>query len=1157
MGKGKKGKALFSILGFAIGFAMPQAFGMAGHAFGGGLYGASLAGTLWSTFNKPKSPEFSDSSVQRFDKVMNTMTSTSIIPVIYGERKWGGNQTYHKPNPDLNMLQKHVVLCEGNIEAVVSVSANDLIVPTKAQEPGTVFTIQNINDEDAFVKVWNKPRGTYVVTVGNKRYEIGGSGKMMLLIANGEAKTITLASYKDAERSDLFDYNISISSLIAYINRLGNGWQAYPYSTPNTNRSPCDIYDIVDAKCYFKPAAARVNGARGNTIYKLYDCELPETYRETGSYKNTAWLDMNLTVSDELNGNPNVSCIIRGKKVLDTRTGKTAYSTNPAMCLLDFLLSRRYGMGKWLTMDNIDVESFNEAADYCDEMIEFIGYDGTVQKAKRYELNMIIDTKKSAMDWLGEILSNFCAFIVISQDKISLRIEKATPVSYKFDDNSIVQGSLTLSQMPLDDTPNKYEISFIDPLNNWNTAKAIVEDAADQKQRQKIITKSVELSGVTSQNQALRLGRFYRDLNTVCNINISFKTAMQGMHLEPGDVIEVTYRNIYKDMPFRIIEIKESNNGTFEINGRLYNESIYNDALGASIQIYDYTTMDTALVGIVPIVNNLRLAQDYFQSKDGMVVSEIIGAFDIPTYPFFDRCHIYYSINDGGWSYYGENLDGNFVIHNARTLVTYKVKVVLANTAGRQSEPVESEPIYVTGKDTPPSKPTGLTITEYDGGIILSWNVNPERDIAGYNVYRGDDLASFPESKLLTEKHQGTSLTLPITGAGEFAFYVQAVDNSGNVSVAEMIEYKTTLPPDVEGFDVLQNGHNLDFRWQAIAGHTYEIRRGTSWEYGETLGKPNNNFFQTIFPIPGDHKFWIKAINRYRNYSENATQAKIALLGDNTRNAIFKIGYSGDNWNDNFMNFHVTPDGLQLDDLFSWGEYQTEASLPKKYVARNWIDSLMIGITDKGTMWKTANFTWRSTDADTPWLPGGDISGAVITNQIAIRSDAIPSDILESIPLNGSTKGDIKGTKAQEEKHISYSKGRFKKGAYIGDVSKLSWKVAIPTVFHISFFVIMSEMMVGDVVYMTITGNGRWLYCGYDYANNVFYLQGSDGKRNEAKIDFRSNDYLSIGIGQGEKERKLFVSSFTAQSSGKSVEAFAPLGNFTDVFCYPKKGVVL
>ena len=63
---------------------------------------------------------------------------------------------------------------------------------------------------------------------------------------------------------------------------------------------------------------------------------------------------------------------------------------------------------------------------------------------------------------------------------------------------------------------NRYTVSFIDPLNNWNSVEAIVEDFADQKNRGKIIEKSVSLEGTTSQNQALRLARFYRDYNSIC-----------------------------------------------------------------------------------------------------------------------------------------------------------------------------------------------------------------------------------------------------------------------------------------------------------------------------------------------------------------------------------------------------------------------------------------------------------------------------------------------------------------------------------------------------------------------------------------------------------------------------------------------------------------
>jgi hypothetical protein len=61
---------------------------------------------------------------------------------------------------------------------------------------------------------------------------------------------------------------------------------------------------------------------------------------------------------------PNVSAVIRGKKVEDTRTGITAWSENPAMIIRDYLLSD-YGLAE--SPNNIDDTLFENAADVCDE----------------------------------------------------------------------------------------------------------------------------------------------------------------------------------------------------------------------------------------------------------------------------------------------------------------------------------------------------------------------------------------------------------------------------------------------------------------------------------------------------------------------------------------------------------------------------------------------------------------------------------------------------------------------------------------------------------------------------------------------------------------------------------------------------------------------
>ena len=100
-----------------------------------------------------------------------------------------------------------------------------------------------------------------------------------------------------------------------------------------------------------------------------------------------------------------------------------------------------------------------------------------------------------------------------------------------------------------------------------------------------------------------------QDFTEICYKTISFKTGQQALHLEPGDIIELSYHNVFKDEPFRITEIRENNDGTFEISARSYNKNIYNDYLGSTIQVYDYSTKPTSLTGVVPEIKNLELNQ--------------------------------------------------------------------------------------------------------------------------------------------------------------------------------------------------------------------------------------------------------------------------------------------------------------------------------------------------------------------------------------------------------------------------------------------------------------------------------------------------------------------------------------------------------------------
>jgi hypothetical protein len=71
-------------------------------------------------------------------------------------------------------------------------------------------------------------------------------------------------------------------------------------------------------------------------------------------------------------GIPNLTARVKGKKVLDTRTSATGYSSNPAMCLRDYLTNDEYGKG--IASGDLDATSFNTAANDCDSGVQTISH---------------------------------------------------------------------------------------------------------------------------------------------------------------------------------------------------------------------------------------------------------------------------------------------------------------------------------------------------------------------------------------------------------------------------------------------------------------------------------------------------------------------------------------------------------------------------------------------------------------------------------------------------------------------------------------------------------------------------------------------------------------------------------------------------------------
>lgn len=844
------GKIFFSILLGVAGFYFGGwAFGLT--KWGGALLGASLGGSIWTATHKPDMGNLGSPNVQRFDRAQEQMSSNGQIPVVYGLRKIAGNQTYHWTDSEANELHKHVVLCEGGIEGVVSVTANDLLIPTGNQSEGAVFTLQNLLDKNAEAYIDNKH---------------------LHLIANGQDHDVYLCNKDDGKNNEsYFEWQVSISALVSYINRMHEGWQAFP--TAVTSKYPGDLR-LNRQNCYMSPAKVMIDTVknnsgggggsskaigfgggkniycpggnpeqvkeamhgiikghghhgkpsgdsgsstagskdiRGGTNYVFHDGDLPDNYEEVGAYPHLAWLDMYFSISQELNGNPTVAVIVKGRKVYDIRNGRTAYSTNPALCLLDFMTNKTFGLGKWFSMSDIDKDSWCEAANYCDQTVTFHNSDGVIVRGKRYELNMVIDQKASGMNWVQEILANFGGYLTISNGKIKLKIEKRTPVSYRFNDDNC--SDLSVAPIHLSETPNRYTVKIVDPLNNWQSVACLCEDFADQKERGKIVNKEIQLNGVTSQNQALRLARFYRDYNLACPMNVSFKAGQQAIHLEPGDVVTVSYHDVLHDLPIRIKEMKENEDGTIQISGRQYNDTLYSDELGGGVHWYNYGAPVDFLDEDSPMfsmrnVKGLRATSRFRHNSDGTTAYDIIVTFTLPDLYAINRAKVYFKRNNipaadlgiifegvpadklgftmNGWVYAGEATH-QLVIPNVKIGDIYHIRAVSCSRKGREAD-INNSPecvCRVTAKKLVPPQPHNLTYN-FAKTFHFDWNDVDDADVLYYEVR--SDMDKGVQHGLLA-KVVAPAADVKLTER-KGTVYVYAVNSQGRYSYPARVNYE-------------------------------------------------------------------------------------------------------------------------------------------------------------------------------------------------------------------------------------------------------------------------------------------------------------------------------------------------------------------------------
>lgn len=312
--------------------------------------------------------------------------------------------------------------------------------------------------------------------------------------------------------------------------------------------------------------------------------------RWTAAHKlaGIAYIYVKLTLSlDLFSGIPEISAIVRGKNnVWDPRTNSRGYSTNPALCLNDYLTTPLIGPG--IAQADIDATSLIDAANVCDEVVPTL-----LGTEPRYSCQGAIDLSSTVEDNAAVLAQAMNGDLIQMGGQFIIQAGRYFTPTFTID-MDMLAGPIEFSPLPpRRDRANVVKGTFLSEVNSWQKSDfpAVRDDAAVAQDGQEVVSDlSLELVGSGSQAQRLasmelKQARRARSVSLVCNL--------RAMPARVG-------ANVFLDLPrysdndvFRVVESKLSfgNDGRPELSLTL---------LENSPDIYDWSVSDEQLINVPP-----------------------------------------------------------------------------------------------------------------------------------------------------------------------------------------------------------------------------------------------------------------------------------------------------------------------------------------------------------------------------------------------------------------------------------------------------------------------------------------------------------------------------------------------------------------------------
>lgn len=425
-------------------------------------------------------------------------------------------------------------------------------------------------------------------------------------------------------------------------------------------------------------------------------------------------------------GLPNITAVIRGKKVYDPRSGTTVWRNNPALCLADYLCDTTYGVGMTYA-DAINETALIASANACDEDVT-LAEGGT---ENRYEANGSFESSQQPQAVIGWLLGSMQGRAPYDGERwtILAGVYQSPTITLTEDD---LRGGMTINTVTSRrDLVNAVKGTFTSPTNNWQEYDfPPVTSEAGATADGGVVWKDIALPFTTSASMSQRIAKIDL-LKARKQITVAMPCKLTAWRVQAGDTVNVTYaRWGWSAKPFEVRRarfVMEEGEG-----GPILGVDL--DLAEISTDVYSWDTSEEKLTDSVPRTTlpniadvvpptNLTVTENLYSTLEGggQKTSAELAWSASP-----DAFAVLYEPG------YKLHADSDYIVlprvsGTASTIFDlapglYDFRVAAVNHVGAVSDPVTTT-VELTGIGAPPAGVGGLSVMAAGGLAIVRWNV--------------------------------------------------------------------------------------------------------------------------------------------------------------------------------------------------------------------------------------------------------------------------------------------------------------------------------------------------------------------------------------------------------------------------------------------------